>query len=408
MNKALGHSVALALAGAVSLAAPALTARAGGTAIASRAADTSATASAARLDPAALQQAIEIQPGDHAGGVIASARDGGQRWWGQVPDTVTGRPIPPDAHIRLGSITKTFVAAMALQLAADRVVDLDHTIQSYLPGLLPGRYQPITIRELLNMTSGLPQIGEGAPAGTASQAIADRFGYQTLGQIIEGTVRPSGRPWPGPHFAPGTKQQYDSLNYRIVAELIEKRTGHSFASELSARILRPLHLTQTFPAAGSRPMPDPYLHGYVADDEGTLVDVSEQAGDDTSMISAPRDIDRFFTALFSGRLLPSPGLRQMVTVPDVPYADSSDCLIGPERGRACYGLGIQRLELGDGTTLWGKTGSDLGYFSAYFRTLTGHGRTPLTLFYSLAETKVNGDGTPVGLRLAKAMGLPLS
>ncbi len=63
-------------------------------------------------------------------------------------------------------------------------------------------------------------------------------------------------------------------------------------------------------------------------------------------------------------------------------AGSTDCLIGPRPGRACHGLGLQRLALGDGTTLWGKTGSDPGYFSAYFRTLSGS----VSLFYTLAET----------------------
>jgi D-alanyl-D-alanine carboxypeptidase len=87
----------------------------------------------------------------------------------------------------------------------------------------------------------------------------------------------------------------------------------------------------------------------------------------------------------------------------VPYAGTSDCLIGPDKGRACYGLGIQRLMLRDGPTLCGKTGSDLGYFSAYFRTLSGS----LSLFYAISETKVNGDGTPVGLRLANTIGLPM-
>ena len=360
--------------------------------------------SVTRLDPEALQQAIAIQLDDHAAGVIARVRDGAQRWHGQVADTVTGQPIPPDAHIRLGSITKTFEAAIALQLAADRVINLDRTIQSYLPGLLPDRYQPITIRVLLNMTSGLPQVDEGAPAETADQVIAGRFAHPALDEIIQGTLRPHGRPWPRPHFVPGTEQQYNSLNYRIVAYLIERRTGHSFASELQTRILTPLHLTQTFPAISNgrpRQMPRPYLHGYIANDEGELTDVSEQGGDDTSMISTPRDIGRFFAALFSGRLLPPAQLRQMLTVPDVPYVGTSDCLIEPDKGRACYGLGIQRLMPRDGPTLWGKTGSDLGYFSAYFRTLSGS----LSLFYAISETKVNGDGTPVGLRLANAIGL---
>ena len=62
----------------------------------------------------------------------------------------------------------------------------------------------------------------------------------------------------------------------------------------------------------------------IADDEGALIDVSQQSGDDTSMISTPRDIGRFFTALFSGRLPPAIWLRQMMSVPDVRYADSSD------------------------------------------------------------------------------------
>jgi D-alanyl-D-alanine carboxypeptidase len=358
----------------------------------------------AGLDPAGLQRAIQIQPGDHAAGVIAGVRLGAQAWRGQVADTVTGRAVPLDAHIRLGSITKTFEAVVALQLAARHVIDLDRPVQDYLPGLLPRRYQPITTRELLTMTSGLPQVDEGAPAETADQLIAGRYDQPALGQIIQGSLRPHGRPWPGPHFAPGTAQQYDSLNYRIAAYLIERRTGRSFADEVQRLVLRPLRLTQTFPAVSGgrpRPMPLPYLHGYIADDAGTLVDVSQQGGDDTSMISTPRDLGRFFDALFSGRLLPAAWLRQMLSVPDVRYADATDCRIGPRPGRACYGLGLQRLVLGGGTTLWGKTGSDLGYFSAYFSTLSGS----VSVCYSLAETIPDGDGTPAGLRLAKAMGL---
>lgn len=402
MNMARARVTALGLRLALALAVAAPAAGCAGPA-ALAALDVSATRPAG-LDPAALRQAIEIRPGDHAAGVIARVRMGTQAWRGQVADTVTGRAIPPDSHIRLGSITKTFEAVVALQLAATHVIELDRPVQSYLPGLLPSRYQPITIRQLLNMTSGLPQVNEGAPAETANQLIADRYARPTLGQIIQESLRPRGRPWPGPHFAPGAEQQYDSLNYRIVAYLIERRTGHSFAAEVRSLVLRPLRLTQTFPAisgAQPRPMPLPYLHGYVADDAGALVDVSQQGGDDTSMISTPGDLGRFFTALFTGRLLPAAWLRQMMAVPDVRYADSTDCLISPRPGRACYGLGLQRLALGDGTTLWGKTGSDLGYFSAYFGTLSGS----TSLYYSLAETTPNGDGTPVGLRLAKAMGL---
>lgn len=356
------------------------------------------------LDPVALDKAIAIQPGDHLSGVIALARENGQQWQGSTADAVTGRPIPPDAEFRIGSISKTFEATIALQLAAEHVLDLDRSVQSYAPGLLPRRYAPITIRELLNMTSGLPQIDEGAPTQSADRQIAGRFGYQTLDQIIEGTLRPSGRPWPTAHFAPGTKQLYDSLNYRIVADVIQRLTGTSFGAEVEQRIIRPLHLSGTYSADFVRAMPRPYMRGYVAADDGTLVDVSEQAGDATSMISTPRDIDTFFAGLFAGKLLPGNELREMLKVPAVPYADSSNCFAGKNPGRACFGLGVEQLQLSDGMTLWGKSGHDLGYGSAYFRTLDPAGPR---LMYAVAQTDLTGELPPTALRLAAAMGIHL-
>lgn len=356
------------------------------------------------LDPGALDKAIAIQPGDNLAGVIALAGENGRTWLGSTADAVTGRPIKPNSEFRIGSISKTFEATVAVQLAADHVLDLDRSVQSYVPGMLPRRYAPITIRELLNMTSGLPDVDEGAPAPTADEQIAGRFHYQTLDQIIQGSLRPRGRPWPTAHFAPGTKQLYDSLSYRIVADVIERRTGESFGAVVYQRIIRPLHLTGTYSADFITPMPNPYLHGYVAADDGTLVDVSEQAGDASSMISTPRDIDTFFSALFDGKLLPDKQLHDMLTVPAVPYADSSNCFAGKYPGQACFGLGVEELQLSDGMTLWGKSGHDLGYGSAYFRTLDPTGPR---LLYSVAQTDLTGEMPPTALRLAAALGIRL-
>jgi hypothetical protein len=69
---------------------------------------------------------------------------------------------------------------------------------------------------------------------------------------------------------------------------------------------------------------------------------SEQAGDASSLISAPQDIDGFVAALFAGKPLPDKELREMLTVPAVPYADSSNCVAGANPGRACFGLGVPR------------------------------------------------------------------
>ena len=327
------------------------------------------------LNPAALQQAIAIRPGEAAAGAVALVRSDGQTWRGSAGDTQTGRPVADDAHFRIGSISKTFSAVVLLQLAAEHRVDLDQSVQHYLPGLLPATFQPITLRQLLSMTSGLPQIGDGGPSLSTDQLIAGRFEYQSFRQIIDSTLRPAGRPWPGPVFAPGTAQSYNSLNFRIVGLLIEHVTRHSFGDEVEARIVRPLHLTGTFVPQGAPRMPSPYLHGYLTDSQGTVTDVSAAGGDPSSMISTTGDLNRFITALFQGRLLPRAQLTQMFALPHdargnlLPYTgDSGNCQSGPDKGKACFGLGIGTDTLPDGTVLWGKTGEDMGYFTAMFAT----------------------------------------
>jgi len=330
------------------------------------------------LDTAALQQAIAIRPGEAAAGAVAFVQSNGQTWQGTSGDTQTGQPITADAHFRIGSISKTFSAVVLLQLAAEHRVDLDQSVQRYLPGLLPATFQPITLRQLLNMTSGLPQIGQtqigtGGPAMSTGQLIAGRFEYQGFRQIIDSTLRPAGRPWPGPVSAPGTEQTYNSLDFRIIGLLIEHVTGHSFSDEVDARIVRPLHLTGTFVPQGNPRMPTPFMHGYLTSDEGVVTDVSAQGGDPSSMISTTGDLNRFITALFQGRLLPRAQLTQMFALPTdargdlLPYTgDAGNCQTGPQKGKACFGLGIGSDTLPDGTVLWGKTGEDMGYFTALF------------------------------------------
>ncbi|MBS2539177.1 beta-lactamase family protein, partial [Catenulispora sp. NF23] len=327
------------------------------------------------LNPAALQQAIAERPGEAAASAVAFVQSEGQTWRGASGDAQTGQPVSADAHFRVGSISKTFSAVVLLQLAAEHRVDLDQSVQHYLPGLLPAvTFQPITLRQLLNMTSGLPD-GAGGPDPSVDQMIAERFEYQDFSQIIDSTLHPLGRPGPGPIFAPGTAQNYNSLNYLIIGLLIEHVTGHSFSDEVNARIVRPLHLTGTFVPQGAPRMPSPYMHGYLTTSQGTVTDVSAQGGNPSSMISTTGDLDRFIRALFQGRLLPSAQLAQMFTLPRdpqgnlLPYTgDTGNCQTGPQKGKACLGLGIGADTLPDGTVLWGKTGEDRGYFTAMFAT----------------------------------------
>ena len=319
------------------------------------------------LDPAGLRAAISGLPNSTVTGALVSVTGPAGQWSGTsgVRDIVSRAPVPADGDFRIGSISKVFTAVVVLQLAAEHRVDLGMPVQHYLPGLLPASYPPITVRQLLNFTSGLPDTTLGD--GDASWFAAHRFESWTPEQLVAEAVS---------HplvFAPGTAQQYNGTGYYLAGLLIEHVTGHSYADEVQARVIRSLQLARTYvPDRRDPRLPGPHAHGYVAvtaDGVTTLDDVSEQspfrwaAG---GIISDSADLTTFIRALFSGRLLPSPQLAEMFTVPGVPYLGTDFCTTGPDAGRACFGAGLMRSVLPNGLTGWGKTGSVPGYTSGLF------------------------------------------
>ncbi|GAA2115900.1 serine hydrolase domain-containing protein [Kitasatospora saccharophila] len=350
-------------------------------------------------DAEALRAALVRQVGDPVAGTVARVSVDGSTWRGGQDDRVSGRPVAPNASFRIGSINKPFVAVVLLQLAAEQRIDLDGTVQQYLPGVLPDAFGPVTVRQLLNHTSGLPQAVEGVQGSDRDTVIARRFEVQTLDQVIGWTLRPADRPWPGPSFAPGSAQEYNTFNYRLADRIIEQVTGHSFRTEVTARVLRPLGLWHTEVTEGAPRMPAPHLVGYLADDAGTPMDVSEQGGNPESMVSTPADLDRFLRALLDGELLPPQQQRELLALPrdaaghPVPSLTPGDCRFGPDKGLACYSAGLMEIPLRDGTVAWGKTGHDLGYSDGFFASADLSRR----LVYSTGESGI----TPApSLRLA--------
>ncbi|MFJ6756174.1 serine hydrolase domain-containing protein [Streptomyces sp. NPDC091273] len=364
---------------------------------------------AADLDRAALRKAISVGPDDGAAGVVADVHKNGQRWRGTSGDITTGKPVSPDAHFRIGSISKPMEAVILLQLSAEGRVDLDQSIQHYLPGLLPeNRFaEPISVRQLLNHTSGLPQDFEGSPAASADEAIERRLAYVSFDEVIEQTLRPVGRPGPGPRFRPGARQEYNSFGYRVAGKLIEELTRHPYQYEVTARILKPLKMRETRAAVPGRStsVPAPYLPGYMSRSTGELVDVNVQGGLPASMTSTTGDLDRFISGLFDGRLLRPEQAAELFAVPKgsdgkpLPYADGSNCNTGPARGTACFSVGLMSVPLPDGSVLWGKTGSDLGYRSGVFASRDLNRRA----VYAIGTSSSLGNGSQaVAQRLALA------
>ncbi|GAA2245506.1 serine hydrolase domain-containing protein [Kitasatospora cystarginea] len=407
MNAFKRHLAPLAIAAAAlvaTTAAPALAAAAPAAAVRS-----AAPTGASGLNTAALDAAVALHPGDRAGGQLARVSTPDQTWRGSSSDAFTGRPISPDAHFHVGSISKAFEATVVLQLAAEGKLDLDRTVQYYLPNLLPDGYWPITVRQLLNHTSGLPDMRVGIPNPTPDQLIDEHLHYFTLDDVIRSSLHLPGGSTPPMHFTPGTEQEYSNLGYRIAAKIIEQVTGNSFGHEVTSRVIRPLHLDHTSVPEGDTRMPRPTLHGYVTDSTGRAVDVSEQGDDTTAVISTAPDLDRFISGLFSGRLLAPEQLNEMFALPKdgagnpLRYADGSDCDSGPAKGAACYGAGLKNVTLPDGTVLWGKTGHDLGYAGGVFATRD----LRLRIVYGVGTATADNGGAPaVANRLVAAVLTP--
>jgi D-alanyl-D-alanine carboxypeptidase len=355
------------------------------------------------LDPATLDAAIAGLPNSTVTGALVKIGGAAGHWSGTsgIADLRTAAPVRQDGLFRIGSVSKVFTAAVILQLAAEHRIQLDQPVQRYLPGLLPASYPPITVRQLLDHTSGLPS--PDLPFQSDPQWFVDhRFDSWTPEQVVASAVR---QPM---IFTPGTQQQYAGINYYVAGLLVERVTGHSFAHEVQRRIVRPLGLRHTsVPDRFTMTIPGPHAHGYVtvpADGANTLVDVTEQSPwpwAEGGMISTAGDLTTMIRALVGGRLLPPAQMRDLFAVPDVAYTQSdSNCQLGIEPGRACFSAGgIMRVLVAPGVAVWGKTGSRPGYTTGVFTTAD----LSRTLAYSLTPTG-NKDGSemPYILKIATA------
>ncbi|MET9882982.1 serine hydrolase domain-containing protein [Streptomyces sp. NPDC006430] len=310
----------------------------------------SSSASASAAGPDAVQQSLNtLVRDDGIPAALASVqdRDGRTRTYtAGLGDLATGAPVPVDGQVRIGSNTKTFVAVVVLQLVAERRMDLDATVDTYLPGLVRGEGidgRRITVRQLLQHTSGLPNY---------SNHLGVDVRYYTPHELLATALRHPA------DFAPGTRWKYSNTNYVLAGLIVQKVTGRPLAEQIDRRIIKRIGLRHTyFPAPGDASIREPHPHGYYQESaDAPLRDITEidpswgwAAG---QMISTSSDLNRFFSALLAGRLLPAAQLAQMrSTVP-------AEATFGPG---ARYGLGLVSRPLPCGGLSWGHGGSFPGY-----------------------------------------------
>ncbi|MDQ7810851.1 serine hydrolase domain-containing protein [Amycolatopsis sp. A133] len=325
-----------------------------------------------RPDNAAVRRAMaEAVAGKGVPGMVAEVIDGRQSWFGHagVADTGTGRAQRPHERVRIGSAAKAFTAAVVLQLEAAGELSLGDEVEKWLPGLVRGNGndgREITIRQLLNHTSGIFNYGNDAQiVRTGQDFFEHRFDRYTPGQLVEAGLRNERYfPEPGDGFA------YSNTGYFLAAMIVEKVTGNTLAEEIRRRIVLPLRLEGTYLPNDDEvrirgPHPRHYSTLFVNEPGAEVYDVTEQnvsygwaAG---GMVSTVEDVDKFTRALLQGQILAPAQQREMFTmVRTVVKSPATGEEIESWVSGTTYGLGVWSWTLGCGREVWGIGGAISG------------------------------------------------
>ena len=228
-------------------------------------------------------------------------------------------PATAKSVFRIGSVTKQFAAAAVMQLAEQKKVELDKPIGSYLP-TLPATWHRVTVRQLLNHTSGIPSYTSLGPAWAA------RWGEDMPPDTIVALT--ASKPL---DFEPGTKFRYNNTGYVVLGMLIEKVTGRSWGDDLIERFSKPLGLTDTRNCL-NEPLIPRRAHGYEKTEDGwknaKYLSMSQPfaAG---AMCSTVGDLTRWNRALHGGKVVSAESYKLMTT-PEGAAAE----------GRMRYGFGL--------------------------------------------------------------------
>ena len=347
-------------------------------------------ASAAVSEPiadAALDRALKELVGMEGGppGAIVVVQRGHDREVHSfgVANLENERRMKVDDRMRIASAAKAFSGAVALSLVSKGALSLDDTIGERLSDLQkkpPPGWSDITLRQLLNHTSGLPDLS-GNP-----DLVPDLLASPTQAPPPEDLLRYAyDLNKKKPLFTPGTQYKYSNTDNIAVALMIEDATGRTYEGQLQEQVYGPLGLRRTTLPAGPN-LRKPFIHGY---------DLSEQPPEDVSesfaagwawasggIVSTPADLNTFIRGYVKGRLYDLDTRAQQRKV----FEGGTSDPVGP--GKNSAGLGVFRYETGCGT-VWGHTGNTFGY--TQFMAASPDGKRSATLSINAQIAPPVGD-----------------
>jgi D-alanyl-D-alanine carboxypeptidase len=272
-------------------------------------------------------------------------------------------------HMRIASVAKAFSGAVALHLIRGRRLSLDDTIAQRLPGM-PAAWGAVTVRQMLNHTSGLPDYTESE--GFAEQAKNDPRGFVSPPEIID-WVRADPL-----EFAPGSRYEYSNTDNIVIGLIVEAVTGKSYRQELKSIVFGPAKLHRTsFPSRVA--LPKPFIHGYLVEPGEKPEDVSTSlspsgAWASGAIVSTPKDLNTFIRSYLGLKFFSRAQHRQQMRF--VLGGKSSP----PGPGRNSAGLALFRYQTRCGT-VYGHTGNFPGYVQ--WAAATADGTRAVTISLSI-------------------------
>ncbi|MFK0024751.1 serine hydrolase domain-containing protein [Streptomyces sp. NPDC090798] len=273
-------------------------------------------------------------------------------------------PVPWGSHFRTASTTKTFVATVVLQLAAEKRLSLDDTVEHWLPGVVSGNGNDgsrITVRDLLRQTSGLFDYVDDPDIQQKIREHFDenRYDDTSAADLVVTAVAHK------PLFVPEagrTRWAYSNTNYLLAGMIAEKASGTGWRELVEHRIIAGLGLRQTSVPGLDPFLPTPYVSTYLTGADGTRLDVTTNSylhTADSGVVSTTADLNTFFRSLADGRLLPAEQWREMrQTVQRT--GDPDDVAELPE---GTYGLGLREIPLSCGGHYYMHEGDGFGSYT---------------------------------------------
>ncbi len=294
---------------------------------------------------------------------------------GKVGNAPSDPPVRRNTLFQMGSTSKSFTVALILKLEAAGKLSIDDTVGKWLPQY--PAWKDVSIRRLLNMTSGIPNYSE-------TETLARVWVHDPTRDLTAADLIDAAYPSSTNHLPVSTGYHYSNTNYILAGMIAAKAAGGSYRDLVHEMVITPFGLDSTFYENGTYPAAviDRLAHGYFEnpacadyqpnckeswnlpmmgrDVRGMNTSWAQAAG---GAIANARDVDHWMRTVFEGHVVPpkqqAEWMALVSTKTGKPIADVS----ADDPGG--FSLGLAKAVLGSIGAHWFYEGTTLGYRTLY-------------------------------------------